>query len=96
MTNAGGAVTSDQFHPLSHPAAAPGRWPPQRQDPPMPPTPSPSPAPAQDVYRRILGEDVTQIGYYTERVQRMVGKVQLQRHHPLRASRRRSLLEEKR
>ena len=62
----------------------------------MPPTPSPSPAPAQDVYRRILGEDVTQIGYYTERVQRMVGKVQLQRHHPLRASRRRSLLEEKR
>ena len=25
--------------------------------------------------RRILGEDVTQIDYYTERVKRMVGKV---------------------
>jgi hypothetical protein len=97
-------------------------WPPQRQDPPMPPTPSPtyerlretiakrmrmkprlptpdapgapgtrifqattSPAPAQDVARRILGEDVTQIDYTTERVKRMVGKVHLQRHHPLRA-----------
>jgi len=34
-----------------------------------------SPAPAQDVARRILGEDVTQINYYTERVKRMVGKV---------------------
>ena len=34
-----------------------------------------SPAPAQDVARRILGEDVTQIEYYTERVKRMVGKV---------------------
>jgi hypothetical protein len=34
-----------------------------------------SPAPAQDVARRILGGDVTQIGYYTERVKRMVGKV---------------------
>ncbi len=34
-----------------------------------------SPAPAQDVARRILGEDVTQIDYYTERVKRMVGKV---------------------
>jgi len=34
-----------------------------------------SPAPAQDVARRILGEDVTQIKYYTERVKRMVGKV---------------------
>ena len=44
-----------------------------------------SPAPAQDVARRILGEDVTQIEYYTERVKRMVGKVHLQRHHPLRA-----------
>ena len=44
-----------------------------------------SPAPAQDVARRILGEDVTQIDYYTERVKRMVGKVHLQRHHPLRA-----------
>jgi hypothetical protein len=32
-----------------------------------------SPAPAQDVARRILGEDVTQIEYYTERVKRMVG-----------------------
>jgi hypothetical protein len=41
------------------------------------------PAPAQDVARRILGEDVTQIEYYTERVKRMVGKVHLQRHHPL-------------
>jgi hypothetical protein len=34
-----------------------------------------SPAPSQDVSRRILGEDVTQIDYYTERVKRMVGKV---------------------
>ena len=34
-----------------------------------------SPAPAQDVARRILWEDVTQIDYYTERVKRMVGKV---------------------
>jgi len=34
-----------------------------------------SPAPAQDVARRILGEDVTQIEQYTERVKRMVGKV---------------------
>ena len=34
-----------------------------------------SPAPAQDVARRILGEDVTQVEYYTERVKRMVGKV---------------------
>ena len=34
-----------------------------------------SPAPAQDVARRILGEDVTQIDYTTERVKRMVGKV---------------------
>jgi hypothetical protein len=34
-----------------------------------------SPAPAQDVARRILGEDVTQIYYYTERVKRLVGKV---------------------
>ena len=34
-----------------------------------------SPAPAQDVGRRILGEDVTQIEHYTERVKRMVGKV---------------------
>jgi ATP adenylyltransferase len=40
-----------------------------------------SPAPAQDVARRILGEDVTQIDYYTERVKRMVGKVHLQRDH---------------
>jgi hypothetical protein len=31
------------------------------------------------------GEDVTQIDDYTERVKRMVGKVHLQRHHPLRA-----------
>jgi hypothetical protein len=44
-----------------------------------------SPAPAQDVARRILGEDVAQIDYYTERVKRMVGKVHLQWHHPLRA-----------
>ena len=48
-----------------------------------PPVPTSPPAPAQDVARRILGEDVTQIGYYTERVKRMVGKVHLQRHHPL-------------
>jgi hypothetical protein len=34
-----------------------------------------SPAPAQDVARRFLGEDMTQIEYYTERVKRMVGKV---------------------
>jgi hypothetical protein len=34
-----------------------------------------SPAPAQDFARRILGEDVTQIDYYTERVKRMVGRV---------------------
>jgi len=34
-----------------------------------------SPAPAQDIARRILGEDVTQIEYYTERVKRMVGRV---------------------
>ncbi len=34
-----------------------------------------SPAPAQDVARRILGGDVTQIDYTTERVKRMVGKV---------------------
>ncbi len=46
-----------------------------------------SPAPAQDVARRILGEDVTQIDYYTARVKRMVGKVHLQRHHPLRPRR---------
>ena len=112
------------FYPTSatpcHPQ--PQHWPPQRQDPPMPPTPSPhlraptrvhreanahepllpapdahgalgswicqataSPTPSQDVARRILGEDVTQIDYYTERVKRMVGKVHLQRHHPLRA-----------
>ena len=44
-------------------------------------------APAQDVARRILGEDVTQIDYYTERVKRMVGKVHLQRHHLLRPGR---------
>jgi ATP adenylyltransferase len=31
------------------------------------------------VARRILGEDVTQIDHYTERVKRMVGKVHLQR-----------------
>jgi hypothetical protein len=46
-----------------------------------------SPAPAQDVARRILGEDVTQIDYTTERVKRMVGKVHLQRHHRLRQRR---------
>jgi hypothetical protein len=34
-----------------------------------------SPAPSQDVARQILGEDVSQIDYYTERVKRMVGKV---------------------
>ena len=44
--------------------------------PPLSPTcPPQPPAPAQDVARRILGEDVTQIDYYTERVKRMVGKV---------------------
>ena len=50
-----------------------------------------SPAPAQDVARRILGEDMTQIDDYTERVKRMVGKVHLQRHHPLRPGRLRPL-----
>ena len=30
-----------------------------------------SPAPAEDIAQRILGEDVTQIEYYTERVKRM-------------------------
>ncbi len=34
-----------------------------------------SPASAQDVARRILGEVVNQIDYYTERLKRMVGKV---------------------
>lgn len=34
-----------------------------------------SPAPAQDVARRILGEDVTQIDDTSERVKRMVGRV---------------------
>jgi hypothetical protein len=34
-----------------------------------------SPAPAEDIARRILGEDVTQIEYYTERVKRIVGRV---------------------
>jgi hypothetical protein len=34
-----------------------------------------SPAPAQNIARRILGEDVTQIETYTERVKRMVGRV---------------------
>jgi hypothetical protein len=50
-------------------------------------TPGPPAPTAQDVARRILGEDVTQIEYYTERVKRMVGKVHLQRHHPLRPGR---------
>jgi hypothetical protein len=36
-----------------------------------------NPTPAQDVARRILGEDVTQIDYYTERVKRMVGGEEL-------------------
>jgi hypothetical protein len=48
---------------------------------------SPAPPPPQDLARRILGEDVTQIDYSTERVKRMVGKVHLQRHHPLRPGR---------
>ena len=39
------------------------------------PPSDPSPALAQDIARRILGEDVTQIEYYTERVKRMVGRV---------------------
>ena len=34
-----------------------------------------SPAPAEDIARRILGEDSSQIEYYTERVKRMVGLV---------------------
>jgi len=46
-----------------------------------------SPAPAQDVARRILGEDATQIEVYTtERPMPLVGKVQLQRHHPQRTA----------
>ena len=48
------------------------------QQVPPPVTPFPHltpPPPAQDVARRILAEDVTQIEYYTERVNRMVGKV---------------------
>ena len=43
-----------------------------------------SPAPSQDVARRILGKDVTQIEVFTERVKRLLDKVHLQRHHPLR------------
>lgn len=34
-----------------------------------------NPAPARDIARRILGEDLSQIEYYTERVKRMVGRV---------------------
>ena len=34
-----------------------------------------SPAPAEDIARRILGQDSSQIEYYTERVKRMVGRV---------------------
>lgn len=34
-----------------------------------------SPASASDIARRILGEDSSQIEYYTERVKRMVGRV---------------------
>jgi len=34
-----------------------------------------SSAPAEDIARRILGEDSSQIEYYTERVKRMVGRV---------------------
>ena len=34
-----------------------------------------SPAPAEDIARRILGEDSSQIEYYSERVKRMVGRV---------------------
>ena len=34
-----------------------------------------SPAPTEDIARRILGEDSSQIDYYTERVKRMVGRV---------------------
>ncbi len=34
-----------------------------------------SPAPAEDIARRILGEDVTQIDTYVKRVKRMVGRV---------------------
>ncbi|WP_143593575.1 hypothetical protein [Synechococcus sp. 1G10] len=33
------------------------------------------PRPAQDIARRILGEDVTQIDTYVQRVKRMVGRV---------------------
>jgi len=43
---------------------------------PMPPHPSPTYERLQQtIARRILGEDVTQIDYTTERVKRMVGKV---------------------
>jgi len=42
---------------------------------------------AQGVARRILGEDATQIEVYTtERPMPLVGKVQLQRHHPQRTA----------
>ena len=34
-----------------------------------------SPAPPEDIARRILGEDSSQIEYYSERVKRMVGRV---------------------
>ena len=40
-------------------------------------TPGPPAPTAQNVAPRILGEDVTQIDYYTERVKRMEGKVHL-------------------
>jgi hypothetical protein len=40
MTNADGAVTSDQCHPPSHPA--PALAPTAPRSPPMPPTPSPT------------------------------------------------------
>ena len=34
-----------------------------------------SPAPAEDIARRILVEDSSQVEYYTERVKQMVGRV---------------------
>ena len=48
----------------------------QQVPPPVTHFPHLTPPPqAQDVARRILAEDVTQIDYTTERVKRMVGKV---------------------
>jgi hypothetical protein len=41
-----------------------------------------SPAPPRDIARRILGEDVSQIDDYTERVKRMVGRINESKQFP--------------